>query len=287
MRTKRAFTLIELLVVIAIIALLLSIIIPSLNLAKKKAASAVCLTREHNLSLAWRTYAYENDDYMVNSDTMFAGDQGYPSFWVEPPQMDDGTRVEFADVFNGGISNGTLEDRKRGIERGALYPYLNSTDFYHCPGDQRNKNPEGDIRCAWRSYSIVAGLNSWYAGDPGWAVPIESGGADYYAYTKLSKVKTAASALCFVEEAEQEAGYNSQSWAMYVTIPRLWDPLSIFHGNSSTLGYIDGHAEQHKWIENDIIRMFTEGDKWMVFTADNVDYLFLLTRYPYERLRYP
>ena len=49
---KGAFTLIELLVVIAIIALLLSIIVPSLQTAKKKAAGAVCMSRERNLVLA-------------------------------------------------------------------------------------------------------------------------------------------------------------------------------------------------------------------------------------------
>jgi len=60
-RKMRAFTLIELLVVIAIIALLLSIIIPSLNLAKRKAAAAICLSNAKNLSAAWYMYQEDND----------------------------------------------------------------------------------------------------------------------------------------------------------------------------------------------------------------------------------
>ena len=50
---RKGFTLIELLVVIAIIALLLAIIVPAVKMAKRKAASAVCLTNVKNLSVAW------------------------------------------------------------------------------------------------------------------------------------------------------------------------------------------------------------------------------------------
>ena len=63
MRNARAFTLIELLVVIAIIALLMSILMPSLNLAKKQARSAGCKMNLHNWSLIWDMYCEDNDGY--------------------------------------------------------------------------------------------------------------------------------------------------------------------------------------------------------------------------------
>lgn len=56
---RRAFTLIELLVVIAIIALLLSIIMPSLKKAKEYARKAICKSNEHQIALAIGTYEAE------------------------------------------------------------------------------------------------------------------------------------------------------------------------------------------------------------------------------------
>ena len=62
MRPVRAFTLIELLVVIAIIALLVSILMPSLQKAKEMARDAVCSANQHHISLAIFFYTQDWDD---------------------------------------------------------------------------------------------------------------------------------------------------------------------------------------------------------------------------------
>lgn len=54
---KKAFTLVELLVVIAIIALLLSILMPALGLAKKQAYKAICASNLRQLGLLNFSYA--------------------------------------------------------------------------------------------------------------------------------------------------------------------------------------------------------------------------------------
>ena len=60
MRKGHAFTLIELLVVIAIIALLVSILLPSLTMAKELARRVVCATNLRSLGLTYQLYAEEN-----------------------------------------------------------------------------------------------------------------------------------------------------------------------------------------------------------------------------------
>jgi prepilin-type N-terminal cleavage/methylation domain-containing protein/prepilin-type processing-associated H-X9-DG protein len=60
--SRTAFTLIELLVVVAIIALLISILLPSLQRARRQARSAVCLSNLRGMGQAVTSYAAESKD---------------------------------------------------------------------------------------------------------------------------------------------------------------------------------------------------------------------------------
>ena len=63
MKKKKAFTLIELLVVIAIIALLMSILMPSLSKVRSRAQNVICQMNLKHWSLIFQTYC---DDYDGN-----------------------------------------------------------------------------------------------------------------------------------------------------------------------------------------------------------------------------
>ena len=65
MKETRGFTLIELLVVIAIIAILMGILMPSLQRVRKIAQSIACTSNLRSLMIAWRMYADSNDDKLV------------------------------------------------------------------------------------------------------------------------------------------------------------------------------------------------------------------------------
>ncbi len=56
-RRSKAFTLVELLVVVAIIALLISILLPSLSRARHQARRIVCQNNLHQVGIVWQMYA--------------------------------------------------------------------------------------------------------------------------------------------------------------------------------------------------------------------------------------
>ena len=110
MSDRKAFTLVELLVVISIIALLLAVLMPSLQRAREQAKFLICKNNVHQFSIAVAAYASEYDNYV--------------------PPMDPW----YNDSFTGSIDV-IYEHAKKGL--GILYPsYINKFSLFACPGDK-------------------------------------------------------------------------------------------------------------------------------------------------------
>ena len=124
------FTLIELLVVIAIIALLVSILMPSVQRARELAKIAVCGSNLRSLTFAWRMYVEDTGGSLPN-----------------------GSSSE-----NGWVGSGSNEEEA--IKNGVIWRYAGSLAYYHCPAD------ESTVR--WKSYAMnhYVGSEDIYNGKP-------------------------------------------------------------------------------------------------------------------------
>jgi prepilin-type N-terminal cleavage/methylation domain-containing protein/prepilin-type processing-associated H-X9-DG protein len=264
-RGRYGFTLIELLVVIAIIAILLAVLIPTLNIAKQQASGAVCLSNLSGLSRAWTLYAAENNDKIVGGETFFIVD---PYCWVDWPQS---------------TTPSEKLEKDRVIQEGKLFRYVESIKAYHCPGDKRSQSPSKDPVTyglkigGWRSYSIVAGMKG----------VVESGYSLYEIVPHLTSatLKSPGSKVVFVEEADPR-GENAGSWMLFPKSHRWVDPFAIWHNKRSTLGFGDGHAEKHEWLEQSTIDMSEKQIIGQPLYADEKgeDLDYMIRAYPYARL---
>ncbi len=76
-KKKKSFTLIELLVVVAIIAVLVAILLPSIQRARESAKGLVCATQIRQLYQEVWTYIQENNDFLPQAE----GAWGAPYYW--------------------------------------------------------------------------------------------------------------------------------------------------------------------------------------------------------------
>ena len=128
---KKAFTLIELLVVISIIALLLSILLPSLRKAKEQAKRVVCRANLGSLGKAFYLYANEWNSRL-------------PPFW----EKDSIGRAQFWPMKLDCL----VELGPDGEDRGLLFPgYIQDPDVFYCPNNNWVKPPR--TRGGWKGWT--------------------------------------------------------------------------------------------------------------------------------------
>ena len=143
---RSAFTLIELLVVVAIIALLISILLPSLSRARAQARTTLCGTRIAQLTKAILMYADDYDEVPPFIALGHADMDGLPGNHhgdMYPPERDELYWWSHEDWLIKDIyllcyeTDWEALDPVPSPKTGTLFTYTNFEDLYRCPDFQR------------------------------------------------------------------------------------------------------------------------------------------------------
>jgi len=261
MPRKKGFTLIELLVVIAIIALLLAILIPSLQTAKEMAQCSVCLGGLRGLSMAFYLYAENNDSKLARCG------QG-PDRWVDRPhQLDPATGAR-----NYTNHDSTIPEKENGIKGGVLFPYAETPKVYHCIADKRQRVNVGSRgKGPYRSYAMPETIGTVNGqGNPVMLTITSQVTGVKYNFTSVVKYTdfvNPAGKYVFVEENYTHSpgrsaslppnmGYNQGVWSFWrqSVYEAWWDPIAPWHNDRTNLGYADGHAEKMVWKDERTVK---------------------------------
>lgn len=167
MQSKKGFTLIELLVVIAIIALLLSIIMPSLSKVKEIAKRVLDANNQRQVGIAVSVYAEGNNSRIVPMTTPTGGTTDPDADNPKEAQPHWGV-VAYNDDYR---DNGDMKP----LHLGVLYDQgeIDNPEVFYCPSQPRT--PNYDLPYYYDAYTnngadqwgtvTVAATTGWSTGD--------------------------------------------------------------------------------------------------------------------------
>jgi prepilin-type N-terminal cleavage/methylation domain-containing protein len=160
---KRAFTLIELLVVIAIIALLLSVLMPSLQKAREQARNAVCVSHLHSWGVSFTLYGNDWNQqvcptlvYYYNPFTIVSWDEVLKRYYA-----DDKIRLcpsaQKLSINGPGINNSFVGSKNTAWHvnasrrNGTIYHVTGSygQNPFPCPPEENVWEPAGSPSLLW------------------------------------------------------------------------------------------------------------------------------------------
>jgi prepilin-type N-terminal cleavage/methylation domain-containing protein/prepilin-type processing-associated H-X9-DG protein len=213
---RSAFTLIELLVVIAIIAILASMLLPSLGKARDTAKRAVCASNQKQVGLIFYSWADDHGGYMLAKNIPVPYDAPYG-----PGIKAQGNCWSYQLCLDGYVP-----------AQAAPTP---AGTIFNCPSWSKETSIATNAGNDWRIADPHYGYNVWALGST------DFGGSNYYNFHQLTEVEKPSETLAFADSI-----YG------YLLVPH-WDPgyLPNFRhtGRTTNVLWVDGHVSYQRDLE--------------------------------------
>jgi prepilin-type N-terminal cleavage/methylation domain-containing protein/prepilin-type processing-associated H-X9-DG protein len=251
MKRNCGFTLIELLVVIAIIAILASLLLPALVMAKLKAQTAQCTSNFKQIGVGWVLYNSDFPDFLAPNSDAGPGSHGQDSddpSWVagnmtlvagSPSELDESTNMDY-------LVGPPFEPF------GSIGGYTKNGKLYRCPADKSQVTFSGASYDRARSIS----MNGWVGfATRDWGQP--ASGSAFKLNYKMGDMVNPAPVQTWVFIDERENSINDGWFAVDMVdtgASATWVDLpAVRHNHGAVFSFADGHSEFKKWMDGTTI----------------------------------